>query len=213
MSKTIEYLIIFGVGVAAGILSTKSYFENKYKKIADDEIDSVREVYSQRKKPINSDISEKNTSKAEETPKKIPNYDMESVVYGYSTHSIAEEPTDYHKFYEKDQEEEILEIKMAEKEAPKEEDRPYLITEEEYSETELTFDKMSCTFYVPDQILVDDLSHESVEPYVFGEENTDFLINSKDKFIYIRNEKLGCDLEISKNYNSIEESGDRVWFG
>ena len=35
---------------------------------------------------------------------------------------------------------------------------------------------MSCTFYVPDQILVDDLSREVVEQFVIGPENFEYLV-------------------------------------
>jgi len=215
MSKTINYLFIFVCGVAAGALGAQSYFEKKYKAIADDEIHSVKEVYGRRQKTSETDISEE-TEKTEESEERIlesvPPKDRTIPDYGYSGAFEDGDPTDYRKFYSK-KENTGIEVRLAEKEAPKEDDFPYLITEDEFSETELSFDKVSCTFYVPDRVLVDDLSREVIEPYAYGEDNVEYLVQTIEKVVYIRNEKLGCDMEISRDLNSIEENGDTVWYG
>lgn len=215
MSKTINYLFIFVCGVAAGALGAQSYFEKKYKAIADDEIRSVKEVYGRRQKTSETDISEE-TEKPEKSEERIlesvPPKDRTIPDYGYSGAFEDGDPTDYRKFYSK-KENTGIEVRLAEKEAPKEDDFPYLITEDEFSETELSFDKVSCTFYVPDRVLVDDLSREVIEPYAYGEDNVEYLVQTIEKVVYIRNEKLGCDMEISRDLNSIEENGDTVWYG
>lgn len=213
MSKTIEYLLIFGCGVAAGALCAQQYFDAKYKAIAEEEIASVKEVYGRKYREPEPDIPKKKAEKEERVVESVPPHDRKVADFGYSTQSRSVDATDYHKFYESKDEEDNIEVRLAEKEAPSESDYPYLITDDEYSDTEVSFDKISCTFYVPDQVLVDDLSREVVEPYVYGEDNVEYLVNTDKSLIYIRNEKLGCDMEISRDMNSIEESGAKVWFG
>ncbi len=208
MNKTLSVLIIFSVGFATGIVSTRAYFENEYRMRAEEEIDSV-------KKAFRSHISKQ--EKQDEKPVEQPSeYETKIVRSGY-LEPEPEKPTDYRKFYEKANEEAIyedkLEEEMAKKEAPSEVTKPYLISEEDYSETMETFDKMSCTFYIPDRLVVDDLSREVVEPDILGEDNIEYMIKTNQEFIYIRNESIGCDMEISKSHESVAETGDLVWRG
>lgn len=213
MSKTIEYLLIFSAGVAAGVLGARGYFKEKYETLAKEEIDSVKEVYGRRNLRKSRDISEKKDEKPEKVVETVPPRERMMVDFGYSAASKDADNTDYRKFYEQDTNNVDLEEEMAKKESPKENNTPYLISEDDYSDTEISYDKMSCTFYVPDQVLVDDLSREVVEQYVIGPENFEFLVKTNERMVYIRNDELACDLEISRDQNSIEENGDRVWFG
>ena len=102
---------------------------------------------------------------------------------------------------------------LAEKEHPREDTPPYLITKEEFDETYLHFDKMSCTFYVPNRVVVDDTSREAVEDYVIGDENMDYMSETSSKIVYIRSEQIGCDMEISIEQDSIEDLDAVVYFG
>ena len=202
MSKNFDYFIIFFVGLTAGVLGSREYFKNKYDSWAKEEVDSIlRQAFE--KKP-------------DDSPKKVETSQKTIIVNDISETKPAVS-TDYRTFYSKSgdtlEKEKPLEVKMAEKEHPREQDGPYLISEEDYSETELSYDKMSCTFYVPDKIVVDDLSREAVEPSVIGDENIEYLVKTQSKFVYIRNELLSCDLEISRDESSIAESGGVVWRG
>lgn len=202
MTKTFDYLIIFCVGLTAGVLGSREYFKTKYESWARDEVDSViKHAFSKDK----NDNSEENST---------PDNQKKVVVNDFSEKTDVD-ATDYRNFYEKKGDiygnKESLEVNMAMKEHPREKDGPYLISEEDYSETELSFDKMSCTFYVPDRLIVDDLSREAVEPDVIGVENIEYLVKTENKFVYIRNELLGCDLEISRDESSVAETGDVVW--
>ena len=54
MSKGILACLSFVVGATGGVFATKRYFEDKYRNIANEEIESVREVYerlSREKEP------------------------------------------------------------------------------------------------------------------------------------------------------------------
>ena len=201
MSKTLNYLLIFGVGLTAGVLSAREYFKSKYQSWAEDEIESVRQAFY-RQMNVSDDISQPDNQKKVVVNDKIMKTEPKKEAVNYQT------------YYEKSDISDVkanLEVEMAEKEFPRENDEPYLISEEDYSETEISFDKLSCTFYIPDRLIVDDLSREVVEPDVIGEENIKYLIKTDEKFVYIRNELLGCDMEISRDETSVVETGDVIW--
>lgn len=209
MSKTLDYVIIFCAGLTAGVLCTKEYWKSTYKTRAEEEIESVKHIYNVEKAKIVAEAVKKNNQKKDELSEGYISSAPLKPRVEYAEPN--EEVVNYGEFYSK--EEVSLEEKMARTESPKEFDEPYLISEEEYSDTNIYFDKMSCTFYVPDRVVVDDLSREAVEPEVIGEKNIEYLIQTDEPLIYIRNENLSCDLEISKQESSIEETGDQVWFG
>lgn len=201
MSKTLNYLLIFGAGLTAGVLSARGYFKSKYQSWAEDEIESVRQAFY-RQMNVSDDISQPDNQKKVVVNDKIMKAEPKKEAVNYQT------------YYEKSDISDVkanLEVEMAEKEFPRENDEPYLISEEDYSETEISFDKLSCTFYIPDRLIVDDLSREVVEPDVIGEENIKYLIKTDEKFVYIRNELLGCDMEISRDETSVVETGDVIW--
>ena len=56
----VKHILIFSVGVSIGVLSTRQYFNQKYNQIAQEEIDSVKEVFSKRskKEDISDEIDE-----------------------------------------------------------------------------------------------------------------------------------------------------------
>lgn len=202
MTKTLDYVITFAIGLTAGVLCAKSYYENKYKTLAEEEIASVKEAFHEEDRPRKPEKTEDDE-----------NYEELIVKSEYSKPNKAAEVTDYHTFYKTDTVKEDIEVKMAEKEFPREEVRPRIISQADYDETELSFDKMSCTFYIPDRIVVDDLSREVVEPDLIGEENIEYIFNSSEPIICVRNERIGVDMEISKDNSSAVETGDVVWPG
>ena len=102
---------------------------------------------------------------------------------------------------------------MAKNESPTEKQKPYFITEDDYTDSEPGYDKLSCTYYVPDRVLVDDLSREVVEVDTVGEENLDFLARSTNEIMYVRNDNISCDFEVMRSIDSIEDSGAQVWYG
>lgn len=212
MSKTVDYVVAFVAGLAAGVLSTQKYWKGYYRQQAEDEIDSVKNALFKRKD------DKKVVTGKEEAPKNDnlkPNSERTLVDFGYSDPSKVSQATDYNKFYEPEEETVIehtnLEVEMAKNEAPSEETKPFLISEEDYTETMDSYDKMTCTFYVPDRIVVDDLSREVIEPDVIGEDNIEFLIKTNLEMVYIRNDNISCDMEISKSHDSVVETGDVVW--
>ena len=93
-----------------------------------------------------------------------------------------------------------------EREHPREEDIPYEITEEEFSETELSYDKLTLHYFVDDGVLFDP-QEESVngngmvdDPLqVIGEDGLLRLRASDDTYaLYFRNDTYGTDYEVKR---------------
>ena len=72
MRSTLSNLLMFAAGAALGVSATWKYFEEKYKRIADEEIDSVREYYWPKKQKYEgpSDSDEETRMKARESHEK-----------------------------------------------------------------------------------------------------------------------------------------------
>lgn len=211
MNRTLANWLIFGAGLAVGAGGTCLFWKKHFETRAQEEIDSVKAIYTYKKpEPID-----------DPNPPKDEN--GENVKPPEKMYQPAEtEPVDYGQFYKETETPQAevtplfinnVEEEMAQKESPSERVKPYLITEEDYTDTEPGYDKISCTFYVPDRVLVDDLSREVVEPDTIGDDMIEFLIKSNEDIVYVRNENISCDIEILRNLDGIEESGAQVWYG
>ena len=93
-----------------------------------------------------------------------------------------------------------------EREYPREEDIPYEITEEEFSETELSYEKLTLHYFVDDDVLFDP-QEEAVngngmvdDPLnVIGEDGVLRLRASDDTYaLYFRNDTYGTDYEVKR---------------
>ena len=78
-------------------------------------------------------------------------------------------------------------------------EEPIIITEEDYSEKELSFDKYEVDFYVGDNALVDE-NNELIESCdAIGYENLEkFISDESEDVMYIRNASSGADYMVRK---------------
>jgi lipopolysaccharide export system protein LptC len=116
MNKTINFMM-FVLGVAVGSVVTWRYVEKKYEQIAQDEIDSVKEVFSKREAEFTEDTEVQiKADNAKEKPSVIE-YAARLREQGYTNYSdMADEKP-----------EEV-------KEEPMTVDKPYVIAPEEFGE-------------------------------------------------------------------------------
>lgn len=220
MNKTIEYLIIFASGILLGALGTQNYFKTKYEEITNEEIESVKKAFGSESNKPSSNLPKKETAK-EDTGDHYLSSVPPAVVNIYRSEESKDDEVDYHKYYDAPEDTErgdnmtrvmMATEEMAEREFPREEYVPELITQEEYDTTEPGFDKMSCTLYVPNMVVVDDTSREVVENDILGEDNIRYLADSGQTMGYIRNESISCDMEIAVLQDSIEDTDAVVYF-
>lgn len=208
-------LIIYGIGAATGAFIAIKLLEDHYAAMADEEIEAVKKMAREKIKEI-TDKYEKDSAEVKEVIKKneeVVNNVYKKVVRDYSKPDLAmaaatihsqivdeKEKTEYPRDDE-DEDMDELEEEMYEKEA--ESDKlneryniePYLITEEEFSNERLHYDKETLWYYLEDKVLCYDdegLVDDSVD--LIGDETLDFI--NEDQTIYIRNDRMGSDFEI-----------------
>lgn len=82
--------------------------------------------------------------------------------------------------------------------ALKKEEKPYLITMETFDDADPAFEKISLEYYTEDDCLVENDEPIDIDSSV-GRENIDRLAKRMDLIvIYVRNEKIGVDYEVTK---------------
>jgi hypothetical protein len=177
MNKTINFMT-FVLGVAVGSVVTWRYVEKKYEQIAQDEIDSVKEVFSKRETEFTEDTEVQiKADNAKEKPSVIE-YAARLREQGYTNYSdMADEKP-----------EEV-------KEAPMTVDKPYVIAPEEFGELD-DYETISLIYYA-DQILADDndVIVDDIEDVV-GFDSLNSFGEYEDDLVFVRNDRLKCDYEI-----------------
>lgn len=164
MNDGLKIVLAFSIGSAVGFIFSRSYFKTKYEKIADEEIESMRQHFKNKMEPQKETIKVLDDFFKEISPSVFPEKDLD------------ENPSDV-------KEEHIS--------------APYVISPEEYYDSDNTNERITLDYYAEDRILADD-DHamlEDVEAAVghgwenrFGE-----FVNGA---VYVRNESRGCDYEI-----------------
>jgi len=177
MNKTKNFMM-FILGVAVGSVVTWWYVEKKYEQIAQDEIDSVKEVFSKREAEFTEDTEVQiKADNAKEKPS-VMEYAAWLRKRGYTNYSdVADEKP-----------EEV-------KKEPMSLDKPYVITPEEFGDLD-DYETISLTYYA-DQILTDDndVIVDDIEDVV-GFDSLNSFGEYEDDSVFVRNDKLKCDYEI-----------------
>lgn len=187
MNKTKNFMM-FVLGVAVGSVVTWRYVEKKYEQIAQDEIDSVKEVFSRRETEFTENTEARiKADNAKEKPSVIE-YAARLREQGYTNYSdMADEKPEEVK-------EEYMSI-----------DKPYVIAPEEFGDLD-DYETISLTYYA-DQILADDNDEivDDVEDVV-GFDSLNSFGEYEDDSVFVRNDRLKCDYEIlldQRKYSSV----------
>lgn len=188
MSKTC--FVMFVVGAAAGSAATWLYAKKYYERIAQEEIDSVKAVFSERK----PDTVVKNNNVQEENQHKADIAKLKPDLVNYAAKLQEEGYTNYTKHSEK-----IIE----EKDVPMP-NKPYIISPEEFGESG-NYTQISLTYY-SDGVLADDEDEiiEDIDDTV-GEDFANHFGDYEDDSVFVRNDRLRCDYEILKDNRSYHD--------
>ena len=232
------------VGVFAGAYVTKKRLEKAYRELADDEIQEAYERYSEdldkmreldkelreeiRKKDItietlmrheagesgaNTDLGESKEDKKDEkggdnddADPDIRRKERERVL------NIADRAGYRYNMAEKEEIKFPIEEEFEEADPPK---TPYLISEEEYSEKNLDFEKLVCYFYPYDGTIVTEDGEELDNYATILGNDWGFELETVGDTAYIRNEKrktdalimlkAGCGLDHVNLYDDEED--------
>ena len=179
MNKTKNFML-FVLGVAVGSVVTWRYVEKKYERVAQEEIDSVKEVFSKRETDVTEDdeVIREKASNAKEKPN-IVEYAAKLREQGYTNYSDVEPETK-----KEEANEESMDI-----------DTPYVIQPEEVGEFD-DYEIIGLTYYA-DQVLTDedDKLVEDIEDTI-GFDSLSRFGEYEDDSVFVRNDRLKCDYEI-----------------
>lgn len=175
MGEIIKKLLIFVAGAGVGTAITWQFFKNKYKRIADEEIASVKDYYKHSREAI-LDVAEEPS----ELPERIED-DSETEEVEYK--NLA---NNYNTITNENNIDEKGGNNMAE--------GPYVIKPEEFDT--VGYDVVSLTYYA-DKVLVDEDDNpiEDID-YLVGEDSLDHFGEYEDDSVFVRNDDLKTDFEI-----------------
>lgn len=180
MNKSLlSNIVIFATGAALGSVVTWKLIENKYKKIADEEIESVKEVYS-RKYGTPEDHKDYVVIPSKyDNQNDISEYAAMINDLGYTNKSDGEGGAE-------DMDDDC--------------DMPYLIEPEEFGEKD-GYDTESWTYYA-DGVVTDEYGEVQTTSEIANHIGKDFYKHYgeyEDDSVHIRNDVYECDYEVLKD--------------
>lgn len=185
LSKT----ILFATGAAIGSFVTWKVLESRYRKLVQEEVDSVKEELSK--------YYGVPTVKKEEETEAESDMSLEEYADMVLENSYAPAHVDYSKVLEKDTE------------VSDEMEKPYVITSEAFGEL-YDYETITLNHYA-DGVLTDDQDEIIDNPEdIVGDDYIECFGTNEDEpdTVYVRNDKLRCDYEILLNcetYSGIPE--------
>ena len=188
MNDSIKNIFIFAVGAAIGSVVTWKMLKNKYEQLAQEEINSVKEVFSREKRLKNNSVDdckdEENDEPVLRKPVDISENARVIQKNGYTGYSGLNK--------EEEKEPQI--------------DRPYVISPEEFGELD-NYRTIGLTYFA-DGVLADDDDDEVVEDVdnVVGFDSLNHFGDYEKDAVHVRNDTMKCDYEILKdrrNYSDV----------
>ena len=187
-------IVIFLAGGIIGSVSAWFVLKKKYEQIAQEEIDSVKAIY---------------TVKKAETECNEPAHEPITVNEPITEH--AKLKPDIIEFATKLRETGYVKYEEHFDKIPEEKEQnnfakaPYVISPDQFSEGD-EYDKITLTYYDGDGILADDndeIINEVDE--VVGDNFVDHFGEYEEDSVYVRNDILRCDYEICKDLRSYKD--------
>lgn len=206
MNQKIVNVLVFAVGAAIGSAATWKFVKGKYEKIAQEEIESVKKVFSDRFNGSNEETSSDESD--EEMSEEDPVSDCRKICWEEL------EDLDPSELEEEEYQADLIEyedIANTYKEGgadnmPTSEPRePYVIEPIEFGELD-DYKTFELTYY-EDGILEDEdydivkNPEEILGPYALGS-----FGEYEDDSVFVRNERLRADFQILKDYRTYDEA-------
>lgn len=181
MNGTIKNLLIFVSGAAIGSVVTWKLLQSKYEQLVQEEIASIRDVFSRREAELTEELDEAHEKMSEnnENSKQIPPEKK-------SDYGKLVEALDYTSYSgQKEEKKPII-------------DRPYVIPPEDFGEFD-NYERINLTYYA-DGVLTDDNDDpiEDVDDIV-GTDSLNHFGEYEDDSVHVRNDRLKCDYEILRD--------------
>lgn len=177
MSKGALCIFAFSLGAAAGAVVSWKMLENKYKQIADEEIESMREYYANKfKKRPNETVEEKSESNDEEIYEKMTQ--------------------NYNK---------MSDTRVEQRKEDTDVEQPYVISPEEFGVQD--YEVISLTYYADGVLTndLDEPMNEDEMEWSVGLESLNHFGEYEDDSVFVRNDRLKCDYEILRDTRTYGE--------
>lgn len=189
MNKTAVAALGFLLGAASGAAGAWYILKTRYEQMAQEEIDSVKDVFRKRCNELKEQIDPKKDDSDTETVDDPIAAETAKNIIDYSSYSTKSDK--------------IAEVVKQDKHINS--DPPYVITPEEFSEFE-DYSTISLYFF-RDQILTDD-DYELLEDVddVIGFESLNHFGEYEDDAVYVRNDRLKTDYEILRDERTYQEA-------
>lgn len=197
----------FVTGLVIGSVVTYVVVKDKFEKIAQEEIDSVKEVFGRRvEKEADKKVEKIAKKEVEKIRKEYNEYDNLTKNYtSYSKNKTEESIKDveYEEVCENDEDG----VELDEIERASDYDRPYIIEPQEFGA--LDGYSLITLYHYSDNVLADDCD-ELVEDIddVVGEDYASHFGEYEDDCVYVRNDRLKADYEICRD---LRKYSDVAW--
>lgn len=197
----------FVTGLIIGSVVTYVVVKDKFEKIAQEEIDSVKEVFGRRvEKEADKKVEKIAKKEVEKIRKEYNEYDNLTKNYtSYSKNKTEESIKDveYEEVCENDEDG----VELDEIERASDYDRPYIIEPQEFGA--LDGYSLITLYHYSDNVLADDCD-ELVEDLddVVGEDYASHFGEYEDDCVYVRNDRLKADYEICRD---LRKYSDVAW--
>lgn len=188
-NKTL-FSLAFIIGTVVGSAATWYLLKDKYKALAQEEIDSVKEVFSRREREWKDESVKKTVAEG------IKNVDKEKPdLKEYARRLEKEGYTRYSDFGSDEEEKTVLEAD------------PYVIPPEQFGDDE-DYEQISLTYYA-DGVLADE-NDEVIEDAedAIGIDSLNHFGEYEDDSVFVRNDTRKCDYEIlldQRTYSEVAE--------
>lgn len=182
MNKIIFNAFLFTAGAVVGSLVTWKFVKDKYDRIAQEEIDSVKEMWARR---MYNENEEDDDCIEKEEDEEDPDPDQDN--YRELTRMYKQSDNEVENGREGAGDEEVPYI-----------NGPYVITPEEFGDGNYNHDMYALTYYA-DGILSNDWYEELDIDETIGEESLEHFGDHVDDVLYVRNERLNADYEITRD--------------
>lgn len=200
MNKTLRNVLMFTVGAAIGSAVTWEVVKTRYKRIADEEIASVREEYVEimtaMKNRLKEDVVSNETQDNDEMndyrddEEDISDNDVEKKEY----HRIASR---YNTIKNQNDDEEGDEWDQDEDEVPYV-DGPYVISPEDFSCSPPGYNAQALVYFA-DGTLADDWGMIMDLDETIGEDSINHFGEYTEDIVYVRNERTEIDYEVTRD--------------
>lgn len=203
MKSKIINVLMFAAGAAVGSAVTWKVLKTKYDSLIQEEIDSVKEAFSDRfdNSSVSDDESEDEEEEEEssEPPRKTNWYELEDILDEDDDEDFTEA--------EKNEYKELASTYTSEKGGV--EDMifkpPYVISPYDFGELD-DYSQIELTYYL-DGILEDDEYHIVTDADdLIGPDALNTFGEYEDDSVFVRNERLRTDFQILKDYRTYDEA-------